>query len=135
MRRPVLLLPAVVLLLGAGEPGGDAKKIEGTWSVVRHHNNGSESKKIVGETVVIKDNKLIVQGKGEHIAGGATFSFTLDSTKKPPEINVRLNPRGKSKEGLGIYELKGDTLRIALHFRGERAKEFPNEPKPGYALT
>jgi uncharacterized protein (TIGR03067 family) len=129
MRMHIVLALAAGLLVAADKPKEDAaaaerKKLEGTWKVVRSEEDGKKS-----SAQAIKDLKLVFKGNKVSIRkGGKTsrsYSFTLDPTKKPRQINVTaLDGKAKGKTGLGIYELEGDTLKICTD---NRAKKRPTD--------
>jgi uncharacterized protein (TIGR03067 family) len=105
----------------------DQEKIQGTWTLTAGERNG---KALPDE--VIKHIKLIFSGqqlitKNKDRKTEATFS--LDSSKEPKEIDLDMD----GNIGKGIYQLEGDTLKIA---HGEVGDARPTEfPKAGSGLT
>ena len=109
---------------GAAEPAGDP--LRGTWVVEALEIRG---KKIDGP----REMELIVTFE----AGGKvtlqdgrrneTASYKLNEGKRPREIDVT-RPRGGNPNAtetiLGLYEIQGDTLRIAFSAGG------PNDVRP-----
>src|SRR5262245_54585921 len=112
--RKLLLFVAVGALAGVASAGDDAakkemKKLEGSWTVVGLEQGGKKEPedKIKGMKCVFSggDLKVVVEGKGEE-AG----TYTLDPSKKPAHIEATF----KDKTGKGIYQLKGDELKICF---------------------
>lgn len=57
--------------------------------------------------------------------GSATRALTIDPSKEPKEIDFTFDKDGKKEARMGIYELKGDTLRIARPSRNQKPDERP----------
>jgi uncharacterized protein (TIGR03067 family) len=127
----VLLGP--VARAGAEEtPKSDKAALQGTWSMV----SGTQDGKPVPEDV-IKRIKLVVSGdkmtqrmgdqKHEH-------AYKLNADKSPKEIDVDL---GDGKVGKGIYELKGDTFRVAHGSKPDspRPKDFTSKEGSGVLVA
>jgi uncharacterized protein (TIGR03067 family) len=116
----------VVSTSNAGDKGtSDKDKLQGTWSVASAIDNGkaAPADKTKGVTVTFKGDKMIIsmQGKDEKMEG----TFTVDSTKKPKEMDVDF---GKGMKGTGIYEFDGDSLKIAHgEFGDARPKTFDSK--------
>ena len=108
MRARVLLVMAAGLLLAADKPKDDAKgdkdKFQGSWKVVSGEHDGVTlpEEKTKELTVTFQDDKVTIR-VGDKTEPEQTFK--LDPAKKPREIDV--TPHAK-----GIYELKGDDLKI-----------------------
>jgi uncharacterized protein (TIGR03067 family) len=118
MRRTVCLLAAVLLALpsrGSDAPRGydgaaEIDGIEGTWELTG----------IQVRANVIGSSGLVTTYRGgtftSHSAGGGTVSgiYHLDPARKPSYLDTRPSSgaaRGKNLKF--IYEVKGDTLRLA----------------------
>jgi uncharacterized protein (TIGR03067 family) len=124
----------IVLLLAcpavADKATGDLKKMEGTWEAKLYIADG---KKWSPEQ--LKTLKLIVKGAGvnELIIGDKKLhgSYKLDESASPRRIDITLTEGpDKGRKKLGIYELKGDTLRICVGpLGGERPKDFISRPR------
>src|SRR6266545_2422990 len=128
MTRVLFLVPAVVLLLGAGEPTTDLDQFQGNWRFLEYHSDRVEvtKERLKAMKVHIKGNTLVVSdGTKEE-----KLTFTLDPKQTPRAINLR---EGKQPELPGIYELKGDTLRIVTAGT-KRPEAFPPKLKGGYTL-
>lgn len=130
MRLAFLLVVAGVAL-GAGAPGGsDLDKFQGNWRLVSLHNEGRElpaeevksiKVTIKGETISLDDGKNVEK-----------FTFKLDPKARPAAID--LNVPGEKKPLLGIYDFKGDTLRIGMALEGARLTEMPVAPHKDRSL-
>jgi uncharacterized protein (TIGR03067 family) len=106
----------------AQDKTGDKEKLQGTWAGVSGVENGkampAEDIKNVRLVFVGDKLKVTVKGKDFELAG----TYTLDPTKKPKAVDVDF---GDKKKGTGIYELDGDTLKIAHgDFGDPRPKDF-----------
>jgi uncharacterized protein (TIGR03067 family) len=102
--------------------------LQGTWVLVSGERGGKPVPAEVAKDLrlVIAGNKMTLQNKDRK----ATFTFKLKSDKKPKQIDVDMD----GKVGKGIYQLDGDSLKIAHGELGDpRPKEFPT--KKGSQLT
>jgi uncharacterized protein (TIGR03067 family) len=132
MTRHLVVALAFGFLVSAGlaedKGASDQKKIQGTWTVVSGERDG---KPIPEEKT--KSVRVTFAGDQVTLAHGDEsnkHTFKLNSSKNPKEIDVDFD----GKPGLGIYELKGDTLKIAHGEMGSpRPKDFTS--KEGSGLT
>ncbi len=130
MRRMRAGLCLVVVFAGASSRGADAtkqdrEKLQGTWKVSAMSLAGkafpSTSKDIrtrifTGDKMVIKDP--LAKGERRQEA-----TFKLDAGKEPRHIDFTDAKSGKTLHG--IYQLEGDTLKIAYPFpAGARPTSF-----------
>jgi uncharacterized protein (TIGR03067 family) len=101
----------------------DTKDIQGTWKIERALMGGMEMPAEAREkmTLEFKDGKATVHRGGKD----EPADFTLDDAGKPKGIVIK----AKNDENLeGIYELKGDSLKICLGRKGEdKPKEFESK--------
>ena len=111
---------SLVLSIGAAqEPkSDDAKKIQGTWKIVSM-SIGKEKPGIDITKLRLRftENQIIAvfEFDGKEKKEKDDSKFRLDSTKKHFDvIDVAIREDGKRKEIIrpGIYELKGDELKI-----------------------
>ena len=127
----VLLVP-VARAVEPEKPKNDMAALQGTWSMV----SGTQDGKPLPEDV-IKRVKVVVSGdkmtqimddrKHEH-------TYKLNPDKSPKEIDVDL---GDGKVGKGIYELKGDTLKVAHGSKPDspRPKDFTSKEGSGVMVA
>lgn len=121
---------SVIAVLGQETPRKDdavkeeLKRLEGTWRVVAVELGGKE---IDREEIGDAKNLLVFSGtKCTTVTGKRTIecTFTIDPTKNPKWIDIR---RVSDKVTWpGIYELKGDTLKV---FQGTPGGKRPTEFK------
>jgi uncharacterized protein (TIGR03067 family) len=138
MRRyGTLALVACILISAEGKkakPTKDAEKMTGSWTVVEAVNNGEAA----GEDDVKKLGVTFKDSTLTFMTGDDTYEvpFKLDPAKKPKTIDA--TPGGgqfKDMKMLGIYEIKGDTLKMCYGLPGkERPKEFKSEGDSGTIL-
>lgn len=102
-------------LVQAGDAKKDQARLQGTWKAT------FEDKKLV---LTLKDNTFTFTMGDEKYLG----TFKIDPSKKPKHINMTVKKGDKfvDKTSLGIYELKGDTLKWAANEPGKdvRPDEF-----------
>jgi RNA polymerase sigma-70 factor (ECF subfamily) len=97
----------------------DKEKLQGTWTATSGEKNGEklseEALLKAWEKLIFADETVTREGK-ERREG----KFTVDPEKKPKEIDLFTDVNTWK----GIYELKGDVLKLALKFGNERPTEF-----------
>jgi uncharacterized protein (TIGR03067 family) len=115
--------------------------LQGTWFAVTLQD---EERQAPLETIkqfklVIKDQKMLFSSEG--ISEIREMGFRLDPTQKPPAIDLAvLSGPQQGKAIPGIYELKGDELKICLPTRPnekgqwERPKDFDCKKRSGLGL-
>src|SRR6185295_599949 len=105
----------------------DKDLIQGTWKVVKRVKNGKETpeKEVSGNPVYLKfAGDAATEMRGEKKEEGG---FTLDSSAKPKRITMTGKTGDNAgKSFAGIYELSGDTLKIAYSI-GEKSGQPPKE--------
>jgi uncharacterized protein (TIGR03067 family) len=107
-----ITLFALVVSSSAGQDKAgttDKDKFQGTWSITSGTKDGKEmpADKVKGAKIVFEGDKVIAKSEGKN----EEATFKLDAGKKPKEIDLTL-PNGEMLSG--IYEMDGDTLKIAL---------------------
>jgi uncharacterized protein (TIGR03067 family) len=103
----------------------DLQALQGEWEVVSAESNGSPpppEMKIIGSRFAFSGNTLT-------FLSGKKVSFTLDSSKRPRQIDL-----GRNKQQLGIYELDGDTLKMCIGPADDRPKEFSTKPRTDHSF-
>jgi RNA polymerase sigma factor (sigma-70 family) len=95
----------------------DMDKLQGTWEFVSVQAGGKELQGPQADQM--KKGKLVIKD-GEINGTLQNITFTLDSSKRPKEIDLVM-PADRST-WKGIYELKGDELKICT--------AAPNEGRP-----
>jgi uncharacterized protein (TIGR03067 family) len=125
------------LLVGAAQSqeAAECKKLEGTWKIVILDSDGErfEGGFSSFDAVVIEKRKLIAKG-AERIQEWGSLTIDLSTSPKLMDLKEAAEAvKGNTAEG--IYELKGDRLRICLDRRStdvkERPTRFPKAPQKG----
>lgn len=124
-------------LLYADQTKKDVELMEGQWAAATYVQDGQGE----GETIdpkespvrwVFKENKVtwltdVDEATSPHPKG----TFKLDPTKNPKTIDITFPPEAGAKKDqviLGIYEIKGDTLKICYGSVGvARPAEFKSK--------
>jgi uncharacterized protein (TIGR03067 family) len=133
MKLRVLAIVAAGLLIAAGKEGKKVAKdsLIGTWKIESLEQGGKKldlaQAQEAPSKIMFDDKKIIATVKDEE----HTVSYTIDATKKPKEIDMTpQDGPNKDRTMKGIYELKGDTLRICLNpedTTAERPKKLATE--------
>jgi uncharacterized protein (TIGR03067 family) len=119
MRRAAVAV-AVLAAVGvvAAAPGGakgDRARLQGTWEVLSVTAGGKDVTPKTGRRMLLTfqaDRISSRLGDGQEEAS----TYTLDETKKPAHLTVAKTARqGEMK---AVYQLDGDTLRIAFSPKG-----------------
>ncbi len=119
MRWQPVLVVAAICLLAADAAKDDPKDIQGTWTIVSGERGGevTPADALKDATVIFAGNKFTAKINDRTREG----TFKLDPAKKPKTIDVTID----DKDGLGIYELNGDNLKISFNPPGdERPADF-----------
>jgi uncharacterized protein (TIGR03067 family) len=130
------LLPfALAMTAFAGAAPRDAKDIQGTWVPVKAEIGGEPMKsEFLTNTVMKLDNgKYVVTVAGSPDKG----DYTIDAGSKPKTIDINgAEGPNAGKKITGIYELKGNTLKICYGLSGSaRPTEFKSPPGTRYFLV
>jgi uncharacterized protein (TIGR03067 family) len=138
MRRYAVLILVAGALIAAEKkkeaPKKDVDLMQGSWTVEEAAHNGETAgeDKLAELKIAIKGAKLSVS-TGED---AYQVPFKLDPTKKPKTIDAA--PKGGlfgDKELKGIYEIKGDSLKMCFAESGkDRPTEFKSEADSGHIL-
>jgi uncharacterized protein (TIGR03067 family) len=100
-------------------PKREARALDGTWQVVAQRTDGKDDAipRDGGDMVVIAGGKYTMK-QGDREVGKGTF--TIDPTKTPKTVdNAMTDGESKGKTALGIYEVKGEELKVAWSRPGE----------------
>jgi uncharacterized protein (TIGR03067 family) len=100
-----------------------ASQLQGTWILVSVGGNGMKIDVPQGQAAVyiFKGDKFIADQGMRHDEG----SYKLNETKMPKELDI-IHLQGKDNQTIKfIYQLEGDTLKIAFGGQGG-----PNGPRP-----
>ena len=127
----VLLFAPAAWLYAADPPKGD-KDLDGEWEVVSVTHDGKPQPTDDAKPVItIKGDAVAFKAKDESHSG----KIVVDASKTPKTMDFMPDdgPQ-KGKTLLGIYEVKGDELRLC---HGEDGKDRPTElaSKEGSGLT
>lgn len=126
MRKVLLAVAAVGLLVAADDARDAGKKdldaLQGEWTMVSGERNGEKIPEEIAKSLrrVIKGDKFSILRDDETVSQG---TFTLDASKKPREIDAKLE--GVDGVVKGIYALDGDTFKVCYGPPGtDRPREF-----------
>ncbi|MFO0798107.1 MAG: TIGR03067 domain-containing protein [Gemmataceae bacterium] len=129
MPRPALTAALAALAVAAAPADADRAALQGTWVLDAATLEGRD------HADDFRGMKLVLAGDRYTIDFGPNTdkgNYTLDPTKTPKRIDVR-SAEGpfKGKTLPGIYELKGDTLRLCLDADGKADKRPAAFEAPG----
>jgi uncharacterized protein (TIGR03067 family) len=126
----LLLLPAAFLRADDPPPAAD-KDLEGEWDVTAGFRNGKDTPPL---------ERLVYTFRGGVLSGDekpGKYAVRADAAKTPRAID--LTPQDgpdKGKPSLGIYEVKGDVLRLCVAEQGkDRPTEFASKEGSNADLT
>jgi uncharacterized protein (TIGR03067 family) len=108
--------------------------LQGSWTVTSLEMEGQST-----PAAMLASARIVIEGKRFRSTGmGAVYEgvLELDSSTKPQQLDMKFDAGPeKGNTNRGIYQLKGDTLRICLATRGgARPKQFQSPPGSGFAL-
>lgn len=123
------LAVACAVVFGVSAPADDAakdlEKLQGTWTATEITVNGKTHTEGTLRFTFKKD-QVIAEGDDEVKRDYAKVSIKLDPSTKPACIDIHVmagEQKGAKMEG--IYELKGDDLKICVKLLGnDRPTEF-----------
>jgi uncharacterized protein (TIGR03067 family) len=126
--KKLLGVLAAGVLIGAGESGDDQgkkelEKLQGTWRYVSFEIDGNKmpEEKVKKITITCNGEKWVIR-EGDKVSTAGTHK--LDATKEPHEIDwVFTQGEARGATLRGIYEFKGDTIRLC--FSDPQGKERP----------
>lgn len=127
MRRSVIFLLVLLGSLGRTDGQEQDDPLQGKWTCTQFERAGKSPtlEQLKTLKVVIKGNALRMSDDNDR-GEGATFK--CDQSKKPNEIDLLFKEGPKEdieRKAVGIYELDGDTLKLAWRKDGgPRPTEF-----------
>jgi uncharacterized protein (TIGR03067 family) len=139
MKTTIGLCLAAALMIGGGD-ANDAKKKElakfdGAWNVSEVTYNGKDHSKLKFN-FVFKGDECVVEGDEKVKVEYARLKIKIDPSATPKIFDVTVGAgvqKGADMEG--IYEFKGDELRICLKVFGkDRPTEFTSPDGGSVAL-
>jgi uncharacterized protein (TIGR03067 family) len=105
------------LLAGGGQD--DLKKIQGTWQFTAQAMDGKPrpSEQLTKLKITFAGDKWTVRDDGKVVQAG---THKVDSTKTPGQVDAYVTEgEDKGSTMLGIYELKGDTMKVCFDPKGK----------------
>jgi uncharacterized protein (TIGR03067 family) len=113
---------------GDGTKIADSAAIQGKWNFVEVHEDGKAKRKekFEGLKLEIAGDKITISPPGNEKP--EVITIKLDEAKK----HIDMTMEKTKKIHLGLYELKGDDLRIVFSENNDspdRANKFETEPK------
>lgn len=103
----------------AGPPGGsDKDKLQGTWRFLTIAENGHSTGVAEDEksaVLVVRGDSWMHRGEG---GNRVEATFRLNPDTAPKSVDFRYGPTGDAFQG--IYELRGDDLRLCWDVTGRR---------------
>jgi uncharacterized protein (TIGR03067 family) len=135
MKRKVSVALVIGLLVAAAgaedkSAKGDKDKLQGTWAMVSGERDGKPipEENAKNTKVEFAGDKMVIHNKDRKTEG----TFKLNTDKKPKAIDVDLG----GQQGKGIYQLEGDTLKVAHgEAGGPRPKDFSTKEGSGVTVV
>jgi uncharacterized protein (TIGR03067 family) len=134
MRWQAVLVVAAAVGAAVGAEAGekaaatDKAKLQGSWALLAAEAMGKPAPK----EFIEQGLTLVFSGDKAEMTGGKKqeeVTFKLDETKKPRQIDFI--PKDKNMPtAVGIYELKGDTLKLCFGMAGPKAGADAQPKRP-----
>lgn len=114
--------------LAADDKSDEAKKLEGTWVVTSATFNGKALDEMKDGRITITGDTLTIKPKdGKEIK----HTFKVDPSKKPKTMDLVLGKKEpNAAPGLMIYDLDGETLKLAIGPPDKRPTELTDKGHP-----
>src|SRR5262245_26912985 len=148
MKATILVCGALLVGVPCGivaDPRGpdahkeDLARLEGNWKMTSYEFNGQkEPEEIFRENrpmLLVKGSKMTIQVQGKTVYEAV---IALDPGKKPKHLDEKIaSGEEKGETILAIYELNGDTLKIASTTLAENEPKRPSnfQSKPGSGVV
>jgi uncharacterized protein (TIGR03067 family) len=144
------LLIALVALLGLTafapapflkrkEKLAPAARLEGLWEVVSRNGGRPLPKGTMTYNVRIEPGRWLFERDAGVAKGGAgrvtAYFLKVDANASPPTFDLRRKENDPTPYGRGIYELKGDELRIAYSWSGTRPDNLTTRKAREWLMT
>jgi uncharacterized protein (TIGR03067 family) len=127
---------AVATVCRSADAAKDLEKLQGTWVAEEIFHNGKDYSKYRFR-LVVKGEQMTLEGNDEVKKDYAKIAFKLDPATTPPCLDLKVSvgdQEGAKMEG--IYELKGDTLKLCVNVFGQdRPNQFKSEEGSSVALV
>jgi uncharacterized protein (TIGR03067 family) len=126
--RIIFLITAAASLAAEPDPSKkDLGALQGAWAVESLEYNGKQLKDKYKISFTCKDNVMTVAGDGKVRKEYAKLALKLDPTTMPKCVDITVIGGVQNDAKMeGIYEVKGDELRLCVKVFGgmERPAEF-----------
>lgn len=134
MKRTLLIVTMVGFVLGAQDAKDDKAKLQGAWQMESSTQGGQEDPNAKERTMVFEKDTVSIKRGDMTVYKG---KYKLDTTKSPKQIDITLDEspadRFNGKTGLGVYELKDDTLKWSVNMPGSETRPENFESAAGSA--
>jgi uncharacterized protein (TIGR03067 family) len=130
--------PAPVFKESARTAASDLARLQGTWAMPRYEQNG-RTMISMGEAYTVKVEKdqwtFYRSQNGGPLTKSSSYALRLDPKTAPAEIDFI---QSKTYVLLGVYDLKGDALKIVFRVNGDgkkdRVKDLANPAPTDYLI-
>jgi uncharacterized protein (TIGR03067 family) len=132
--RALVIAPLVLAVLSGSTQGDDVKDrqpLQGTWKIVSTKSKGKEGE--LNLLLVIKGDGMTLK-QPEDMQQKEQFRIIVDPSVSPAAIDIhKSDDNGKRAEKLfeGVYEVKGDDLRICFTAQQGPPWNRPSSIQPG----
>jgi uncharacterized protein (TIGR03067 family) len=137
-----VVLPALALLVtsipprvtGAPHIKDREEKLQGTWKQTFSGFEGEDAtareREFLNHWVITRDSIAI------YVRGAASggWTYRLDPTKRPAEMDLTTNDGGMAHSYQCIYKLNGDELIVCLQNFADKGRPTSFDPKPGSGI-
>jgi uncharacterized protein (TIGR03067 family) len=135
MRRTSLIVALVAAgVTAADDPKGSdlpdgQKAFAGVWTVIEQERGKKSDEPLAARTVEFRGDHYTIKA-GDKVFEEGTFS--ADARHSPRLIDITVTSgEDKGKKWHGVYELEGDTLRLAVSPADKPVPDSLEKPAPG----